>query len=144
MAFYTFGDGKRMKYLYRNLLRVLRYSQYSQVRYMATSQMEKPVENSIRKKLTNTFQPAVLDVINESYMHSVPKGSETHFKVVVVADQFENLPLIKRHRLINETLQEELQTGVHTLSIVAKTPKQWEDSGGTVSKSPPCQGGSGL
>ncbi|XP_045211679.1 bolA-like protein DDB_G0274169 isoform X2 [Mercenaria mercenaria] len=111
---------------------------------MATAQMEKPVENSIRKKLTDTFQPAVLDVINESYMHSVPKGSETHFKVVVVADKFESLPLIKRHRLVNETLQEELQTGVHALSIVAKTPKQWEDSGGKVSKSPPCQGGAGL
>lgn len=99
---------------------------------------------SIRKKLTDTLQPSFLDVINESYMHSVPKGSETHFKVVIVTDKFESLPLIKRHRMVNETLQEELQTGVHALSIIAKTPKQWEDSGGSVSKSPACRGGAGL
>ncbi|XP_060600334.1 DNA-binding transcriptional regulator BolA-like [Ruditapes philippinarum] len=130
--------------LYRNILPLLRYCQYTALRYTTSARMEKPVESSIRKKLTDTFQPAVLDVINESNMHSVPKGSETHFKVVVVTDKFESLPLIKRHRLINDTLQEELQTGVHALSIIAKTPKQWEDSGGQVSKSPPCQGGAGL
>jgi len=106
--------------------------------------MEKPIENSIKKKLTETFKPDVLDVINESYMHSVPKGSETHFKVVVVTEQFDSLPLIKRHRLVNETLKEELENGVHALSIVAKTPKQWDDSGGAVSKSPACRGGAGL
>ena len=27
-------------------------------------------------------------MINESYMHNVPKGSETHFKVVVVSPEF--------------------------------------------------------
>ncbi|WAQ95853.1 Y7416-like protein [Mya arenaria] len=104
----------------------------------------KPVENLIKKKLQNAFQPSVLQVMNESYMHSVPKGSETHFKVVIVADKFDSLPLIKRHRLVNETLKEELDTGVHALSIVAKTPAQWEDTGGKVSRSPPCQGGAGL
>ena len=30
----------------------------------------------------------ISQVINESYMHNVPKGSETHFKVVVVSEQF--------------------------------------------------------
>lgn len=35
---------------------------------------EKPVENSIRQKLTQTLGPTHLEVINESYMHSVPKG----------------------------------------------------------------------
>ena len=30
----------------------------------------------------------VRQVINESYMHNVPKGSETHFKVVVVSPEF--------------------------------------------------------
>ena len=35
---------------------------------------------------TSQFQ-----VINESYMHNVPKGSETHFKVVVVSGKFEEV-----------------------------------------------------
>ncbi|KAK6176514.1 hypothetical protein SNE40_014782 [Patella caerulea] len=108
------------------------------------SELQKPVETSIRSKLTETFQPVVLEVLNESHMHSVPKGSETHFKVVVVSDKFESIPLIKRHRLVNESLQEELNSGVHALSIVAKTCKQWEDSGQKIGKSPPCMGGAGL
>ena len=63
------------------------------------------------------FQPSHLEVINESNMHNVPKGSETHFKVVVVSDSFEGLSLVKRHRAVNEVLAQELQSGVHALSI---------------------------
>lgn len=40
-----------------------------------------PVARRIRDKLQSAFQPAHLDVLNESYMHNVPKGAETHFKV---------------------------------------------------------------
>ncbi|CAB3239471.1 unnamed protein product [Arctia plantaginis] len=101
------------------------------------------VENTIRSKLVSTLEAKHLDVINESYMHNVPKGAETHFKVVVVSDKFDGLTLIKRHRLVNDILKEELQTGVHALSIVAKTPKQWEESDKIVESSPNCKGGFG-
>lgn len=53
------------------------------------------VENTIRSKLRGALDTKHLDVINESYMHNVPKSAETHFKVVVVSDKFEGLPLIK-------------------------------------------------
>lgn len=59
------------------------------------SQIQNPIEQSIRSKLTVHLNPIFVDVINESYMHNVPKGAETHFKVVVVSDQFNNIPLIK-------------------------------------------------
>ncbi|CAG5041379.1 unnamed protein product [Parnassius apollo] len=101
------------------------------------------IANSIRNKLQTALETTHLDVINESYMHNVPKGAETHFKVVVVSDKFDGLALIKRHRLVNEILKEELQNGVHALSIVAKTSKQWEESEKTVESSPNCRGGFG-
>jgi len=100
------------------------------------------VESVITQKLTNEFKPVYLDVINESYMHNVPKGSETHFKVVVVSSSFNDKPLIQRHRMVNDILKEELTSGVHALSIQAKTPEQWDNSTKTVPKSPPCLGGS--
>ncbi|XP_078576961.1 DNA-binding transcriptional regulator BolA-like isoform X2 [Branchiostoma floridae x Branchiostoma japonicum] len=112
-------------------------------RTMSTEEKPGPVESTIREKLSQHFQPSHLDVINESYMHCVPPGSETHFKVVVVSDMFDNEAIIKRHRMVNGVLQEELEGPVHALSIMAKTPKQWEDSGGKVSKSPACRGGMG-
>merc|ERR1712242_242410 len=89
---------------------------------------ERPIFTSIHSTLTNAFKPNHLDVINESHMHNVPKGSETHFKVVVVSEKFRDTKLIARHRMVNDLLSEELKTGVHALSIVAKTPDQWTDS----------------
>ena len=105
--------------------------------------MQNVISTSIRNKLTNVFKPLHLQIINESYMHNVPPGSETHFKVVVVSDMFKNLTLIKRHRLVQETVSEELQNGVHALSIIAKTPDQWESSDQNVEASPACRGGFG-
>jgi len=100
------------------------------------------VQTVIEHKLTSTFKPTFLQVINESYMHSVPKGSETHFKVVVVSDSFVNKGLLDRHRMVNTTLADELTNGVHALSIVAKTPEQWQQTP-AVSPSPACMGGFG-
>ena len=60
-----------------------------------TMNMTNPVENSIRNKLSQHFNPNHLEIINESYMHNVPKGSETHFKVVVVSSKFENSSLLQ-------------------------------------------------
>lgn len=55
----------------------------------------KPIEQAMHKKITNDFQPVHLEIINESYMHNVPKGSETHFKVVVVSNKFDALSLVQ-------------------------------------------------
>jgi len=105
---------------------------------------DKPVESSIRRKLEEFFEPRYLDVLNESGMHAVPKGSETHFKVIVVSERFLNEPLINRHRLVNKVLEAEFKSGLHALSIIAKTRDQWEGSDKIVDKSPPCRGGTGL
>jgi stress-induced morphogen len=96
------------------------------------------IQTQIESKLSQTFSPSHLEVINESHKHNVPKGSETHFKVVVVSDVFASKPLLEQHRLVNDTLKEELATGVHALSIQTKTPKQWEASGHAVSNTPGC------
>ncbi|XP_053551920.1 bolA-like protein 1 [Bombina bombina] len=108
---------------------------------MSQCNMEKPVELSIRTKLTDNLEPTHLEVLNESSMHAVPKGSETHFKVIVVSDVFKGKSLIQRHRLVNELLKEELAGPVHALSIQAKTPQQWEENP-SISTSPACMGGS--
>ncbi len=44
--------------------------------------VEGPVAECMERKLTESFGPSHLEILNESYMHSVPKGSETHFKVL--------------------------------------------------------------
>jgi BolA protein len=104
-----------------------------------------PVERSIVQKLQSRFAPLQhLEVLNESSKHNVPAGSETHFKVLVVADAFSGMSPLQRHRAVNETLAEDLQSGVHALSIVARTAAQWEEEGCKgLEGSPACRGGFG-
>jgi BolA protein len=88
------------------------------------------------------LHPAHLDVENESRMHNVPPGSETHFKVLIVSDGFEGLGLVDRHRRVQDALRDELRSGLHALTIRALTPAQWEKEGAAGFQSPPCLGGS--
>jgi BolA protein len=49
--------------------------------------------------------------------------------------------LLARHRLVNETLAEELGGGVHALAIHTYTEEEWRDRFGEAPLSPPCLGG---
>ena len=94
------------------------------------------VEKQIYQKIEKKFSPCHLEVINESHQHRVPENSETHFKVVVVSQEFVGLGRVQRHQLIYKTLQDELQNGVHALSLQVLTPEEWGDVPSLVS--PPC------
>jgi len=96
----------------------------------------------IHDKLVAGFTTSVLEVIDESGNHSVPVGSESHFKVVIVSEAFAGQSPVGRHRAVNATLADELRAGLHALSIAAYTPEQWLARGGQVPTSPPCLGGS--
>ncbi|XP_048129391.1 sufE-like protein 1, chloroplastic/mitochondrial isoform X3 [Rhodamnia argentea] len=83
----------------------------------------------IREKLEKELSPIELHVEDVSYQHAGHAGSrgsdgETHFNLRVVSKEFEGKSLVKRHRLVYDLLQEELQSGLHALSIVAKTPAE--------------------
>jgi BolA protein len=98
------------------------------------------IQQTIESKLENTFKPEFLEVVNESHMHNVPPGSESHFKVTVVSDEFNDLMLIKRHRLVNQALQQELQQ-IHALALHTLTRDEWFERAGKVADSPLCKGG---
>ena len=68
----------------------------------------RPVEGRIISKLQAVFSPKHLEVLNESASHNVPRGSETHFKVIVVSDGFAGVGPLDRHRLVNGALADEL------------------------------------
>jgi len=98
---------------------------------------------TIHDLLVEAFAPAALEVIDESGNHSVPKGAESHFKVVVVSDAFAGKPLVARHRAVNGALDSLLAAKrIHALSIHAYTPDEWTARGQSFPASPPCLGGS--
>lgn len=99
------------------------------------------IQHTIESKIHQALNPDYLRVDNESYMHNVPAGSETHFKVVVVSRVFEGQRLLARHRQINELLMDELAGAVHALSMHTYTPDEWRSRQESVPDSPNCLGG---
>ncbi|MCB1773841.1 MAG: BolA/IbaG family iron-sulfur metabolism protein [Gammaproteobacteria bacterium] len=100
------------------------------------------MQDTIAQRLREQFAPMHLEVDDESHMHSVPAGSESHFRVVLVSDSFAGKPLLQRHRAVNGVLAEQLQGGIHALALHTMTPDEWFEKGGTAPASPPCEGGS--
>ena len=98
------------------------------------------MQTLIEEKLTTALKPEFLDVINESHMHSGP-ATDSHFKVVVVSPAFEGKMLIARHRMVNESLADELNQ-IHALAIHTMTPEEYFEKAGKVADSPQCEGGS--
>lgn len=99
------------------------------------------VQTAIEEKLNTSLAPVYLEVLNESHQHNVPPGSESHFKVTVVSEQFDGKMLVARHRVINQLLANELADSIHALSMHTYTPKEWEEKNQQSPKSPPCLGG---
>lgn len=99
------------------------------------------IQQQIEQRLREQFAPLHLDVQNESHMHNVPDGSESHFRVILVSEQFAKKPLLQRHRAVNGALAEQLAGQVHALALHTMTPEEWYEKGGEAPTSPPCLGG---
>ena len=85
-----------------------------------------PIGKRIEQKLRDRFSPVELHVIDESSRHAGHSGAhregETHFHIKITTNAFTGVPLLERHRQVNETLAEELAGRVHALSISASAP----------------------
>ena len=97
------------------------------------------MQSKITEKLQSAFSPEHLEVTDESHMHNVPEGSESHFKVTLVTDEFAGKMLIARHRLVNKVLENELQNGIHALALHTMTMEEWFAKG-KAPDSPECLG----
>ncbi|KAL8139891.1 hypothetical protein V2J09_005912 [Rumex salicifolius] len=87
--------------------------------------------NRIRTKLQSALEASVLEVEDVSAQHaghaavrSSGGAVETHFNLRIVSPKFEGQNLVKRHRMVYALLNDELQSGLHALSIVAKSPQE--------------------
>ncbi|PRP89444.1 bolA-like protein 2-like [Planoprotostelium fungivorum] len=52
-------------------------------------------------------------------------GCGAKFSVIVVSSHFVGKPLLDRHRLVNDSLKEELKS-IHALTLKTWTPEQYE------------------
>eukprot|EP00056_Hartaetosiga_gracilis_P020515 m.19930 g.19930 ORF g.19930 m.19930 type:complete len:95 (-) comp8518_c0_seq1:100-384(-) len=77
------------------------------------------MEEQIKKKLTEELEATHVEVVDKS------EGCGGKFEVVVVSPKFSGLSLLKRHRLVNNTLKEELKS-IHAFSQKTFTQEQWD------------------
>ncbi|MCO6355018.1 BolA/IbaG family iron-sulfur metabolism protein [Pseudoalteromonas shioyasakiensis] len=98
------------------------------------------MQQQIEQKLAAGIECKHLNVVNESHMHS--RGTESHFKVVIVSEEFAGKRLLARHRQINELLKDELANHIHALAIHTFTPEEFSEQQGQAPESPKCLGGS--
>ena len=99
------------------------------------------VQEQIENALTQLLSPVVLDVVNESSQHNVPPDSETHFKVVIVSEQFVGRRKVARHQQVYGAVSELLAGPVHALALHTYTPEEWQVQGNSP-QSQNCMGGS--
>ncbi len=99
------------------------------------------MQSVIERKLNDRINSTVLNIENESHMHSGP-ATDSHFKVTIVSEDFAGKMLIARHRLVNEVLKDELDGAIHALTMHTMTADEYAKKQGVVADSPACQGGS--
>lgn len=94
------------------------------------------IQPTLEQKIINRFSPSFSQVINQSQQHSGP-ATDSHFKLIIVSEKFQDEPLIKRHRAVNKLFADELEQ-IHALAIHTYTPAEWVVKNQTAPKSPKC------
>ncbi len=84
----------------------------------------------IRAALQAAFRPQALEVVDDSHKHAGHAGARDgrgHFAVKIVSPAFAGMAPLARHRAVYAALGEMMQSDIHALQIVARTP---EEAGG--------------
>jgi BolA-like protein 1 len=90
-----------------------------------TTTDDRPMYHGIIAAL-QVLRPTKLKLIDNSHQHAGHAGSkgyngESHFELEIVAEVFEGLNLVKRHKLVYMLLGD-IMPKIHALQISAKTP----------------------
>ncbi len=94
--------------------------------------------NTVRAQIEARLQalnPTRLEIVDDSASHAGHAGAAdhaarlgsdanviegTHFEITVISDAFAGKPLVSRHRMIYELLDELMKTRIHALKIDAR------------------------
>lgn len=79
------------------------------------------IRDQIEAKLKAAFNPAQLQVVDDSESHrghgGWREGGETHFNVLIRAEGFRDKSRIARHRAVHAALGADLVNRIHALSL---------------------------
>ena len=122
----------------------------SSIQIRLTSTKPGPVCQLIKETIEKSdLKPYHVELINESYKHNGYKpGKETHLQLTVITHAFEGMPMVERHRRLNDLVKNIVKEHkIHALSLYTPNPTLWYDSFRRGLKldekfrTPPCMGG---
>ena len=83
----------------------------------------------VEEILKAEFAPLHLEIVDESHLHAghmgYVEGVSTHFRITIVSEKFEGIPMIKQHRMINDALKELMNNPIHALAMKTIKPSKW-------------------
>ena len=81
----------------------------------------------IRARLLDALAPCEVEVRDDSHLHAGHVGAREgggHFSVRIVAEHFQGLAPLARHRKVYAALDEMMAGPIHALAITALTPDE--------------------
>ena len=80
------------------------------------------------KAALSSLNPSYLNIQDDSALHAGHAGNTGggHYTVIIVSEAFNNLSLVKRHRLVYDAVGSLMDQAIHALSIQAKTSAEYD------------------
>lgn len=81
----------------------------------------------IRARLLATFSPLECQLQDDSALHAGHAGATSgggHYRVRIIASQFEGQRRVERHRLVYDSVRDMMQEEIHALAITALAPSE--------------------
>ena len=74
----------------------------------------------IKEKLRINFPKDKVEVFDS-------RGTGDHFSVIVISDNFINISLVDRHRMIYSIFKKEISSEIHAMQIQTYTRNEWKN-----------------
>lgn len=84
--------------------------------------------DKVKRRIQEHIEGALVQVMDMT-------GGQDHFRVVVISEAFEGLPMVKQHQKVYDALGDAFEGGdqadIHALGLKTYTPEEWEDMTGS-------------
>ena len=88
--------------------------------------MSATVAEQLRAALEQALAPRMIDIVDDSAAHAGHAGARGggHYRVTLVAEAFRGRSSLERHRLVYAAVAPLMNSAVHALNVVARTPEE--------------------
>ena len=94
---------------------------------MISDQSKETRSTRIEALLAAALTPTAMTLVDESHLHAGHAGAASggsHYRLTIVAPAFAGLNLVRRHRLVYDSVHLMMQHEIHALAITALTPEE--------------------